>query len=110
MATISVTAREVRFDGVAADSSLLPRVRVVEAVPLTEALSASVITPRAPALTAWAHWQREWRKRVEQLAADFVAGTAIVDPRPKACEYCQAVSICRISDESASAVEQNIDE
>jgi RecB family exonuclease len=104
MATVSVNAREVRFDGVAEDPSLLPKVRAVEARPenadLTEAEGAD----------AWSYWQREWRARVEGLAADFVSGRAAVDPRPKACEYCQVVSVCRIADASATAVEQNIDE
>ena len=98
MSTVSVTAREVRFDGVAKDASLLPKVRPVEQ------------SPDAEADDAWAYWQREWHARIERLAADFVAGRAAVDPRPKACEYCHVVSICRISDASATAVEQNIDE
>lgn len=98
MSTVSVTAREVRFDGVAKDASLLPKVRAVEQ------------SPDAEADDAWAYWQQEWRARIERLAADFVAGRASVDPRPKACEYCHVVSICRISDASATAVEQNIDE
>lgn len=98
MATVSITARETRFDGVAADASLLPKVRAVEAGPEDEGVSA------------WEYWQRTWRARVESLAADFVSGRAAVDPRPKACEYCQAVSICRIADASATAVEQNIDD
>jgi ATP-dependent helicase/nuclease subunit B len=99
MATISVTAREIRFDGVAAHGSLLPKVRAVEA-------------PTGPesAGNAWATRQEEWIGRVEQLASDFIAGHASVDPRPKACEYCQVVSVCRISDEGADAVERNVDE
>ena len=39
-----------------------------------------------------------------------IEGRASVDPRPKACEYCQVVSVCRISDEGADAVERNVDE
>jgi ATP-dependent helicase/nuclease subunit B len=105
MATVSVTAREVRFDGVAKDASLLPKVRAVEAG-MRAADAGDDVEPG----DAWSHWQREWRARIEQLAADFVAGRAQVDPRPKACEYCQVVSICRISDASATAVEQNIDD
>jgi probable DNA repair protein len=99
MSTVSVTAREVRFDGVAKEASLLPRVRAVEQGP--EDMAAD---------DAWSYWQGEWRARIERLASDFVAGKASVDPRPKACEYCHVVSICRISDASATAVEQNIDE
>ena len=105
MATVSVTAREVRFDGVAKDASLLPKVRAVE-----PGVRAAEEGDDVESGGAWSHWQREWRARVEQLAADFVAGRAPVDPRPKACEYCQVVSICRISDASATAVEQNIDD
>jgi ATP-dependent helicase/nuclease subunit B len=110
MATVSVTAREVRFDGVAADSSLLPKVRAVEAAPVGEGDDEQGSDDGTPRLAGWSHWRREWRARVEQLACDFVAGEAAVDPRPKACEYCQVVGICRISDENASAVEENIDE
>jgi probable DNA repair protein len=111
MATVSITAREVRFDGVALDSTLLPRVRGVELLaPEPGAQPAPVSEIGAQRAASWSHWQREWRARVERLAADFVAGRAAVDPRPKACEWCQVVGICRISDESASAVEENIDE
>ena len=99
MATVSVTAREIRFDGVAAHGSLLPKVRAVEPP-----------TGEETAARAWAIRQDEWIGRVEQLASDFIAGRASVDPRPKACEYCQVVSVCRISDEGADAVERNVDE
>ena len=99
MATISVTAREIRFDGVAAHGSLLPKVRAVEPP-----------TGQETAGSAWTIRQDEWIGRVEKLASDFIAGRASVDPRPKACEYCQVVSLCRISDEGADAVERNVDE
>jgi ATP-dependent helicase/nuclease subunit B len=98
MATVSVTAREIRFDGVAAGSDLLPRVKAVE--------PPSLQTPGDP----WAIRQDEWFARVEQLVSDFVAGRAIVDPRPKACEYCHVVSVCRISDAAPDAVESNVGE
>jgi RecB family exonuclease len=110
MATVSVTAREVRFDGVALDSTLLPKVRGVELVAEQGAQQGPASDVGAQRAASWAHWQHEWRARVESLAADVVAGRAAVDPRPKACEWCQVVGICRISDESASAVEENIDE
>ncbi len=98
MATISVTAREARFDGVAAQSNLLPKVRGVES-PAGE-----------PQDEAWAIRQAEWEARVEKLVQDFLEGRAAVDPRPKACEYCHVVSVCRISDDGADAVERNIGE
>jgi ATP-dependent helicase/nuclease subunit B len=98
MATVSVTAREIRFDGVAADSGLLPKVKAVE--------SPAGQDSRA----GWAIRQQEWVARVERLVSEFVAGRASVDPRPKACEYCHVVGVCRIADEGADAVERNIGE
>ncbi|MEJ1960839.1 MAG: hypothetical protein WDO56_04550 [Gammaproteobacteria bacterium] len=59
---------------------------------------------------AWSIQQGKWVERVEQLVSDFIAGHAEVDPRPKACEYCHVVSVCRIADEGADAVERNIGE
>jgi len=98
MATISVTAREIRFDGVAAASNLLPKVKPVEPVAGAD--------PRE----AWRIRQAEWIGRVEKLVTQFLAGEARVDPRPKACEYCHVVSVCRIADEGADSVEKNIGE
>ena len=42
----------------------------------------------------------DWREYIEQLARDFLAGKADVDPReyPKTCERCGLHSICRISE------------
>lgn len=99
MATVSVTAREIRFDGVAAAGNLLPKVRAVEAPAIGDAEG-----------DAWALRQTEWIERVERLVTDFIGGQATVDPRPKACEYCHVVSVCRISDVGADAVERNVDE
>lgn len=86
MATVNVTAREVRFDGIASSSQLLPKVRGVEAP-----------TGDYPG-DAWALRTREWRECIERLAASFLAGRAVLDPKPGACDYCHAVSVCRISD------------
>lgn len=89
MATVNVTAREVRFDGIANVGELLPKVKGVEADFGTEPGDA------------WPKWRQEWRSRIEQLAAAFVAGRAAVDPKPGACDYCHVASICRISDRVA---------
>jgi probable DNA repair protein len=39
-----------------------------------------------------------WRERIEQLARDFLAGRAEVDPReaPKTCERCGLQTLCRV--------------
>jgi ATP-dependent helicase/DNAse subunit B len=91
MATVNVTAREVRFDGIANVGELLPKVKGVEADFGTDPGDA------------WPKWRQEWRSRIEQLAAAFVAGRAAVDPKPGACDYCHVASICRISDRVAPA-------
>ncbi len=42
----------------------------------------------------------EWRKTIEQLARDFVAGRADVDPRdyPTTCERCGLYTLCRVKE------------
>ncbi len=42
----------------------------------------------------------DWRERIEQLARDFLAGRAEVDPReyPKTCERCGLQTLCRIQE------------
>jgi RecB family exonuclease len=96
MATVNVTAREVRFDGIANTPELLPKVRGVEAAFGMEDSDA------------WAARRTEWLSRVEQMAADFVAGRAAVDPKPGACDYCHVASVCRIADRVVSAEEPEL--
>jgi probable DNA repair protein len=85
MATINVTAREVRFDGISATEKLLPRV-------------AGVKGPEGRSEDAWHLRVREWRAVAERLARDFAAGRAAVDPLPRACDYCHVASVCRVGD------------
>jgi hypothetical protein len=92
MATVNVTAREVRFDGIANSPNLLPKVRGVE----------------GPG-DAWEFRTREWLARIEQLARDFLTGRAAVDPKPGACDYCEAVSICRIADRGLDIATELLD-
>jgi ATP-dependent helicase/nuclease subunit B len=91
MATVNVTAREVRFDGIANSAELLPKVKGVEGPFGTDPSDA------------WPIRRREWLSRVEHLAAAFLAGQAAVDPKPGACDYCHVASICRISERVMSA-------
>lgn len=84
LATVNVTAREVRFQGIAAQAGLLPRVAGVKAT--------------AGSGDAWRARVSEWRDRVQHLALDFAAAAAPVDPKPGACDYCSLGSLCRIGD------------
>jgi len=87
MATVNITARDVRFNGIASSPALLPKVRAAKAPEGCEAENA------------WSARRREWIAVVERLAAAFVAGEATVDPVKGACEYCHASSFCRIGDQ-----------
>lgn len=84
LATVNVTAREVRFQGIAAGPNLLPRVLGVKGPEGAEA--------------PWPARVREWGDVVRRLARDFAAGVATVDPKPGACDYCPVSSVCRIGD------------
>ena len=48
--------------------------------------------PLTPALLS------AWREKIEQLARDFIAGRADVDPReyPDTCERCGLYTLCRV--------------
>ena len=87
MGTVNVTAREVRFDGIATVPELLPKLKGVEG-PFGTAPEE-----------AWPIRRQEWLGRIENLAADFLAGRAVVDPKPGACDYCHVASVCRIADQ-----------
>ncbi len=86
MATINVTAKEIRFDGISATEKLLPKV-------------AGVKGPEGRSEDAWQLRVHEWRAVVERLARDFAAGRAPVDPLPRACDYCHVASVCRVGDD-----------
>lgn len=86
MATVNVTAREVRFDGIASSGQLLPKVRGVE--PPVGNVSGN----------PWELRRTQWLACIERLAESFLAGRAVVDPKPNACDWCHAVSVCRVSD------------
>ncbi len=54
---------------------------------------------------------RAWRAYIEEMARDFVAGRAEVDPReyPKTCERCGLQALCRIQENPPQAEEENGD-
>src|SRR5262249_677362 len=66
-ATVNVTAREVRFTGVAAAAGLLPRVK---------GLPSGIDAPD------WSAQQASWEALIERLIRAFLEGDARVDPAP----------------------------
>jgi probable DNA repair protein len=85
MATVNVTAREVRYDGIAVSEDLLPKV-------------AGVKADAGQSQDAWQARVQEWHGLVEGLAAAFAAGQALVDPKPRACDFCHVIGVCRVGD------------
>lgn len=83
LATVNLTAREVRFSGVAAAADLLPKLK---ALPVGAGLAAA----------DWRAQQGSWQELIERLIRAFLAGDARVDPAPGACDYCHITDICRI--------------
>jgi ATP-dependent helicase/nuclease subunit B len=48
--------------------------------------------------SAWAGQRDQWRETVGRLAEEFRSGHAVVDPGPKACEFCDFKPLCRINE------------
>ena len=85
LATVTVSAREVRFDGIARTAQLLPEVRAARSAAASEE-------------AAWREQQFAWRGIVERLIGAFLVGQAVVDPKPGACAHCHVIDICRIGE------------
>jgi len=46
---------------------------------------------------SWTELKQYWRNVLENLAAEFIDGVAVVQPKaPKVCTYCELASVCRI--------------
>ena len=93
LATVNITAREVRFTGVAAGAGLLPKVKALP-----------------PGHAGWESQQHAWRERIASLIRAFLAGEARVDPAPGACDYCHLKDVCRIGAHRAPEPEVRPDE
>jgi ATP-dependent helicase/nuclease subunit B len=96
LATVNLTAREVRFTGVAAAAELLPRVR---ALPGEEGAPGD-----------WVGQLARWRELIGQLIRAFLAGEARVDPAPGACDHCHLADLCRIGAHLAPEAAAHADE
>lgn len=79
VAFAQVARHDCQFRGVASDAALLPRVGVASGE-----------------IGNWADWRRHWSTALDGVAAEIRAGDARVAPLPKACQYCDLKSLCRI--------------
>ena len=50
----------------------------------------------------WSELVAQWEASLQQLAMEYIAGEASVNPQPGACDYCDLASLCRINKLSAS--------
>lgn len=81
-------AGECTFKGVAAVDGLIPGVKAVE-----NTLAAK------RDLYDWSALLTDWEQQLEQLASDFAAGQAQVQPvNVNACQFCDLSGLCRIAD------------
>ena len=94
LATVNLTARAVRFRGVAAAAGLLPKVRALP----------------AGATADWAAQQRSWEALLARLIGGFLEGDARVDPAPGACDHCHVTDICRIGAHLSPEAPTTVDE
>ena len=81
LAVQHLTPKAVVYQGIADDSERLPRVAALEA-----------------GTGGWQQQQVAWRRSVQRLAEDFVAGKAGVDPADDACRNCHLQAFCRVGD------------
>ncbi|MGA3102077.1 MAG: PD-(D/E)XK nuclease family protein, partial [Terracidiphilus sp.] len=54
----------------------------------------------------------EWRDYIQDLALDFLSGSAVVDPRdyPETCERCGLQALCRIQKNPPQSDDDNVEE
>lgn len=93
LATANVSGREVRFQGIAAEKDLLPRVSGVKRTTPDDA-------------DPWTTQRGRWASILDRLMTDFIAGRADVDPVAGACKYCHLSAFCRIVDPIETAEDE----
>jgi RecB family exonuclease len=85
IAMAQLTPVRVGFKGITDRKGRLPRVSSLEG-------------DEASATQRWEEQKIRWRGTIERLAADFVAGSATIDPMRNACRICHLHAFCRIAD------------
>jgi probable DNA repair protein len=89
IAFAQVKAGDMKLVSLAADKGILPGARVLPDGRLKRAEQS------------WGEQVEAWRIELERLARGFAAGEAAVDPKPRACDYCDQKPFCRIHEREA---------
>jgi probable DNA repair protein len=91
IAFAQVKAGEAKFVALARDKDMLPGAKVPK--------GEEGATPEA----LWQSQVANWKRELERLAGDFVAGDARVDPKQpgKTCNGCDLHALCRIHERTA---------
>lgn len=81
-----ISTEEVAFKGIAEDEDIAP------------GLSEPQLLFRMDLPEEWADILAHWQRVLERLAREFLAGSAVVDPKQPTvtCRYCELQSLCRI--------------
>ena len=83
------------FSGIARKEGLLKGVKEFSRYPQAEDLG----------ITSWEELRTFWQQELTQLATDYAAGEAAVNPydTKKSCEYCDLTGLCRIGETNSSS-------
>lgn len=87
-----------RFQGVAIEAGLLPRVRGIGTF------------GDETALHAWSRQLATWQGQMQGLAAEFLAAHATVTPVKGACQYCHLAALCRVGERAKPEAEEGADD
>lgn len=84
-----INSDKIHFAGIADREAIAPGIEAAEDLPSSQLAK---------------HWPdilQHWEKVLHQLAREFVAGSAAVDPKHPAntCRYCELQSLCRIREQ-----------
>ena len=87
-----------RFQGVAIEAGLLPRVRGIGTL------------DGETSLRAWSRQLATWEGQMQGLATEFLAAHATVTPVKGACQYCHLAALCRIGERAEPEAEEGADD
>jgi probable DNA repair protein len=96
LAFAQVRPGALQFCGVAREAGLLPKVGPIEANK----------TRGAEAYADWDALVAHWRREMESLAGEFLAGEARVSPKSgaKTCALCDQQPLCRVAEKAPAAL------